>query len=89
LEDSVLQLADAFDHVKNAALSYVAIVAGDDFGLDENDDKQKKQIKEAQDILEDELGNVSDAADKFCSSAQEFNAKLASFEKALRDAVAG
>ncbi|HLY58471.1 MAG TPA: hypothetical protein VKS60_23115 [Stellaceae bacterium] len=87
MEDTVLELNDAFAKVYDAADSYSDIVDGSDFKLDSKDKDQKKTIDQVKKLLDGALEEIQEKTAAYQDALKEFNKHLASVEKDLKAAA--
>jgi hypothetical protein len=83
MESTILEFRDAVAKVADAAESYSDIINASNFGLDEDDKEQAKQIKDAQQQLTGVLGGIADFSKKMSVNLEGINKMLAEIDKQI------
>jgi hypothetical protein len=81
IEKALLDLENAFSQSKNTFKQYGDLVDGQDFGLKEDDPKDKKRIADVTGIILKALGTLEDQCDQQIDTLSKLDSLVANLQK--------
>jgi len=81
VEAKLLDLQDGYSKAKNAAKQCGDVIDGDDFGLNQDDPKDKKRIAEVTKVLLDGLSDIEGVCDSYVSELGKLDTLISNLRK--------